>query len=404
MKLPAIHAKGDRVIWAVVIVLSLVSVLAVYSSTGQLAHKMKGGNTEFYLIKQVALVTLGLALMYSVHLVHYGVFSRIGQVLMIISVPLLALTLTTAEVNSASRWLTIPFINLSFQTSDLAKLGLVMYLSRLLSRKQENIKDFKSAFLPLVIPILIICGLILPANFSTAALLFGTCFILLFIGGVNIKYLMAMMGIGIASLVLFIVIMLNFDMPGRIKTWKSRVENYLNIDAAEKGRKEENGASPKKDKKSDLNYQSTQAKVAIANGGLFGMGPGQSEQRNILPHPYSDFIFAIIIEEGGIIGGAIVVLMYLILFYRVVRMVKYSPQLFATFLAIGCTLLLLFQAFINMAVAVNLFPVTGQALPLVSMGGTSTLATSCAIGIILSISRHCVKDDKLKGKEVANAA
>lgn len=392
MKMPAIHAKGDRVIWAVVIVLSLVSVLAVYSSIGQLAHKMRGGDTEFYLIKQVVLVSIGLFLMYSIHLLNYGVFSRIGQVLMLASIPLLALTLTTAEVNSASRWLTIPVINLSFQTSDLAKLGLIMYISRLLSRKQENIKDFKTAFLPLIAPILLICGLILPANFSTAALLFGTCFILLFVGGVNIKYLMAMMGIGIVAFALFIVIMLNFDMPGRIQTWKSRVENFLNVN------------QEKKSKKADADFQTVQAKIAIANGGMFGLGPGQSEQRNILPHPYSDFIFAIIIEEGGIVTGAIVILMYLILFFRVVRMVKYSPQLFATFLAVGCALLLLLQAFINMAVAVNLFPVTGQALPLVSMGGTSTLATSCAFGIILSVSRFCVKESPAEGKEVANAA
>lgn len=392
MKMPAIHAKGDRVIWAVVIVLSLVSVLAVYSSIGQLAHKMRGGDTEFYLIKQVVLVSIGLFLMYSIHLLNYGVFSRIGQVLMLASIPLLALTLTTAEVNSASRWLTIPVINLSFQTSDLAKLGLIMYISRLLSRKQENIKDFKTAFLPLIAPILLICGLILPANFSTAALLFGTCFILLFVGGVNIKYLMAMMGIGIVAFALFIVIMLNFDMPGRIQTWKSRVENFLNVN------------QEKKSKKADADFQTVQAKIAIANGGMFGLGPGQSEQRNILPHPYSDFIFAIIIEEGGIVTGAIVILMYLILFFRVVRMVKYSPQLFATFLAVGCALLLLLQAFINMAVAVNLFPVTGQALPLVSMGGTSILATSCAFGIILSVSRFCVKESPAEGKEVANAA
>lgn len=392
MKMPAIHAKGDRVIWAVVIVLSLVSVLAVYSSIGQLAHKMRGGDTEFYLIKQVVLVSIGLFLMYSIHLLNYGIFSRIGQVLMWASIPLLALTLTTAEVNSASRWLTIPIINLSFQTSDLAKLGLIMYISRLLSRKQENIKDFKTAFVPLIAPILLICGLILPANFSTAALLFGTCFILLFVGGVNIKYLLAMMGIGIVALALFIVVMLNFDMPGRIQTWKSRVENFLNVN------------QDKKTKKADADFQTVQAKIAIANGGMFGLGPGQSEQRNILPHPYSDFIFAIIIEEGGIISGAIVILMYLILFFRVVRMVKYSPQLFATFLAVGCALLLLFQAFINMAVAVNLFPVTGQALPLVSMGGTSTLATSCAFGIILSVSRFCVKEPPVERKEAINAA
>jgi cell division protein FtsW len=382
MNMPVIYAKGDRTIWIVVLLLSLLSILAVYTSTGTLAHAKQGGDTEHYLIKHATLVLTGLALMYITHLAHYRIFSRIGHLGIWIAAPLLVATLMSGEINDASRWLTVPVINASFQTSDLAKLALIIYLARSLSRKQEQIKDFKQAFVPLMIPIFITCGLILPANFSTAALLFATSMVLLFIGRVNVKYILALAGIGIVSFALFIVIALNFDLPGRIGTWKARIENF-------------------KSGKGEGNYQADQAKIAIASGGLIGMGPGKSEQRNFLPHPYSDFIFAIILEEGGVVTGSFVVLLYLILFLRVIRMVRYSPQTFATFLAVGCMLMLLFQAFINMAVAVNLFPVTGQALPLVSMGGTSIWFTSISIGIILCVSRFCVPDG---GKEVESEA
>jgi cell division protein FtsW len=375
--MPVIYAKGDRTIWIVVLLLTLLSVLAVYTSTGTLAYAKQGGDTEHYLIKHTVLVLSGLFLMYITHLANYKIFSRIGQLAIWVAAPLLGITLMGGEINDASRWLTVPIINASFQTSDLAKLALIMYLARLLSRKQEQIKEFKEAFVPLLLPIFVTCGLILPANFSTAALLFLTSMVLLYIGRVNLKYIFALAGVGIVAFALFIVVALNFDLPGRIGTWKARIENFSSPD-------------------SEGNYQAEQAKIAIANGGLIGMGPGKSEQRNFLPHPYSDFIFAIILEEGGIMLGSFVVLLYLILFLRVIRMVKYSPQSFATFLAVGCTLMLLFQAFINMAVAVNLFPVTGQALPLVSMGGTSIWFTSIAIGIILCVSRYCVKDG---GKE-----
>ena len=382
MKMPVIYAKGDRTIWIVVLLLTLLSVLAVYTSTGTLAYAKQGGDTEHYLIKHTVLVLSGLFLMYITHLANYKIFSRIGQLAIWVAAPLLGLTLMGGEINDASRWLTVPIINASFQTSDLAKLALIMYLARMLSRKQEQIKEFKEAFVPLLVPIFLTCGLILPANFSTAALLFLTSMVLLFIGRVNLKYILALAGVGIVAFALFIVVALNFDLPGRIGTWKARIENFSSPD-------------------SEGNYQAEQAKIAIANGGLIGMGPGKSEQRNFLPHPYSDFIFAIILEEGGILFGSFVVLLYLILFLRVIRMVKYSPQSFATFLAVGCMLMLLFQAFINMAVAVNLFPVTGQALPLVSMGGTSIWFTSIAIGMILCVSRYCVKDG---GKEEADEA
>lgn len=374
MKLPAIYVKGDRIIWIVVMLLSCISVLAVYSSTGTLAYSKQGGDTEHYLIKHLFLVLSGLFLMYLTHLLNYKFFSRLGQILLFVAVPLLLITLVTGtNLNEASRWITVPIINATFQTSDLAKLALIMYLARLLSRKQGQIKEFKETFIPLLIPIGLVCVLILPANFSTAAILFTTCLVLLFIGRVNLKYILSLVGIGVVSFGLFIVIALNFDLPGRIGTWKARIENFTSGE-------------------SESNYQAEQAKIAIANGGVFGAGPGNSSQRNFLPHPYSDFIFAIILEEYGLIGGFLVVLLYIILFFRIVRMLKHSPQAFPTLLAIGCGLMLIFQAFINMAVAVNLFPVTGQALPLVSMGGTSIWFTSISIGIILCVSRYCTKE------------
>jgi cell division protein FtsW len=381
MNMPVIYAKGDRTIWIVVLLLSLLSILAVYTSTGTLAYSKQGGDTEHYLIKHTTLIVTGLVMMYLVHLLHYRFFSRIGQLGIFLAIPLLAMTLMSGEINDASRWLTVPILNLSFQTSDFAKLALVLYLARMLSRKQENIKEFKQAFMPLMAPIIIVCGLILPANFSTSALLFTASMVMLFIGRVNFSYIIIFVGVGIVAFLLFVFVAQKMEVQGRIGTWMSRIENFSSDDG-------------------EGSYQKNQAKFAIANGGLIGMGPGNSEQRNFLPHPYSDFIFAIIIEEGGIVLGAFVLLLYLILFLRVIRMVKNSPQSFATFLAVGCTLVLLFQAFINMAVAVSLFPVTGQALPLVSMGGTSVWFTSISIGIILCVSRFCTPD----GKEESHAA
>ena len=368
-----IHIKGDRTIWIVVIILSLLSILAVYTSTGTLAYAKQKGDTEHYMMKHMFLVLSGLAIMYVTHLAHYKIFSRLSQIAIIIAIPLLGITLGSGEINNASRWITLPIINASFQTSDLAKLALVTYIARVLSRKQDQIKEFKGAFLPLLIPVIIVCGLILPANFSTAALLFLTCLILMFIGQVKVKYILALVATGIISLSLFILVAYSLDFPGRLSTWKARVENFVSDDPT-------------------VNYQAEQSKIAIACGGVIGLGIGHSEQRNFLPHPYSDFIFAIILEEGGLVTGGFVMLLYLILFLRVVRMVKYSPQNFATFLAVGCCILLIFQAFINMAVAVDLFPVTGQPLPLVSMGGTSIWFTSLSLGIILSVSKYCTKD------------
>lgn len=375
------YLGGDKVIWFVVLFLSIISVMAVYSSSGMLAFRTRGGNTEYFLFKHLFILLLGLGLMYATHRVKYTYFSRISQLAMILAVPMLIYTLAMGiNLNSANRWISIPIIDITFQTSDFAKLALITYLARLLSKKQDEIKDFKSAFLPMILPIIIICALILPANFSTSAILFITCLILMFIGRVNVKHLLSLVGCAVLGFVFLVgisyVIPVEKVFP-RMETWKARVETYFTS-----AKKEENTTAI-----SDANYQSDQAKIAIATGGLFGKGPGNSDQRNFLPHPYSDFIYAIVIEEYGLLGGALVLLAYLILLFRGVKIVVKSPNTFAALLALGCCFGLIFQALINMAVAVNLFPVTGQPLPLVSMGGTSLWFTSIAVGIILSVSR-----------------
>jgi len=365
------NVKGDKVIWVVVALLSIFSILAVYSSTGTLAYRYQSGNTEYYLIKHFGILVLGLFLMYLAHLIPYKYYARISQLAIYISVPLLLFTyMFGTNLNEASRWYTLPLINITFQPSDLAKLALIIYVARLLSKKQEDIQDFKKGFLAIMIPVLVITLLILPSNFSTAAMIFSTCLVLMFVGRVRFKYIMLLVLVGIVSFALLIVIATNSPkLGGRFGTWQARIESFKSGD-------------------SEANYQVEQAKIAIASGGIFGKMPGNSVQKNFLPHPYSDFIFAIIIEEFGLVGGTLVVLLYLILLFRAVKIVIKSPRNFAAFLTFGVAFSLVFQAMTNMMVAVNLLPVTGQTLPLISMGGTSIWFTSIAIGIILSVSRE----------------
>ena len=370
MKAIQSRIKGDKIIWLVVIILSVVSVLAVYSSTGTLAYKYQGGNTEYYMIKHLIILMFGLVLMYLAHLVKYAYYSRIFQIVLWIAIPLLLLTLVFGvNVNEAQRFLKLPF-GFTFQTSDLAKLALIIYLARMLTKRQENIQDFRHAFIPIILPVLLVCFLILPANFSTAAILFATSLVLMFIGRVPFKYMVSLVGSGIVLLIIFFILAGYYpDLLPRLSTWKSRIENFQSS-------------------KSEDFYQVEQAKIAIAKGGVFGKMPGNSEQRNFLPHPYSDFIYAIIIEEYGLIGGIILVFLYMILLFRAVKIVTKCPRNFGAFLTIGLAFSLVFQAMINMGVAVNLLPVTGQTLPLISMGGTSLWFTSIAIGIILSVSKE----------------
>jgi cell division protein FtsW len=379
------YFKGDRTIWLIVILLSILSVLAVYSSTGTLAYKYHAGNTEYYVFKHFVILLFGFGLMYFGHLVKYNGYARVSKIGIFLAVPLLILTLLMgSNINDASRWLTLPIIGLSFQTSDFAKVALILYIARVLSKKQDNIKDFKGAFLPVMLPVVIVCGLILPANFSTCAVLFTTCLVIMFIGRINMKYIFSLVGIAILAFGLFLLIAYLTGYEGRIKTWKARIENFSS------------GSD-------DGNYQVQQAKIAVATGGLLGKGPGNSSQRNFLPHPYSDFIFAIVIEEYGLAGGTIVLFLYLLLFYRAIQIVKRTERAFAALITIGCSFSLVFQALINMAVAVNLFPVTGQPLPMLSMGGTSLWFTSLALGIILSVSSEIEKTEKEKEGKIVEA-
>ena len=374
------YIKGDRVIWAVVLLLAIFSVLVVYSSIVTLAYKYQDGNTEFYLFKHSIILFIGFLLMYFAHKLNYRYYSRISQIALLLAIPLLLFTLLTgASINDASRWLMIPVINQTFQTSDLAKLALIMFLARMLSKKQDNIKDFNQAFVPIMIPVLIVCGLILPANFSTAAILFVTCLVLMFIGRINMAYIISLISIGVVCLVIFVAVVMNSNFSSRVGTWQNRIENFIEGD-------------------SKSNYQAEQSKIAIATGGVLGKGPGGSTQRNFLPQSYSDFIFATVIEEYGIVGGTFTLLLYLILLYRGILIAKKAPRTFGSLLAIGLSFSLVFQAMINMAVAVNLFPVTGQPLPMVSMGGTSIWFTCLAVGIILSVSRNSEEE----AEEVSN--
>lgn len=369
------HFQGDRLIWLVVFLLIGVSMLGIYSSTSTLAFRLQGGNTEYYVMKQFFYVAIGFGLMFITHLVDYRYYSRLAQILWLVSIPLLLYTMFFGtELNNANRWITIPLVGLTFQTSDLAKLALIMYLARQLSLKQENIDDFKESFLPILLPIIVTALLIVPDNLSTALIVVFTSIFVMFIGRVALRHIALLAGAGTLIMVLFFAIL--FVMPqsmlvGRTATWKHRVENFFD----RSGNVEEE-------------YQVLQSKIAIAKGGLVNLNAGGSDQKNFLPHPYSDFIYAIIIEEYGLLGGAIILMLYLFFLYRCIRIVLKAPKAFGAFLAVGLGIALVIQAMINMAVVVNLVPVTGVTLPLVSMGGSSAIFTSIAFGIILSVSRN----------------
>lgn len=378
-------------IWGVVLILSFISLLAVYSSTGSLAYRMEK-NASYYLIKQLMVLVLGVLIIYWVHKINYTKFAGVAIVLYLLSLPLLFYTLFFGtKLNEGSRWIRLPLINLTFQTSDLAKLALFMFLARMLSVKQNSIKDFKKGFMPVLIPVLLTCALIAPANLSTALMLGFTCCILFFIGRVQVKHIMLLAVAGIIGVVLLFTVS-KLTGFGRASTWQQRIEDFSG--------KKKTGADNVKglaaEAKQQGTYQVMQAKIAIANGGLTGRGPGNSLQRNFLPHPYSDFIYSIIIEEYGLVGGAIIIMLYLLFLWRSILIFRRCPYAFGAFLAVGLSITLVFQAMLNMAVNVHLVPVTGLTLPMVSMGGSSIWFTSIAIGIVLSVSKYV---DEMEGKK-----
>ena len=354
--------------------------------------------TESYLFKQFAFIIGGLVLIYFIHRVNYTIFSRVALILFIISIPLLLYTLFFGvQLNEGSRWIKLPVINQTIQTSDLAKLALFMYMSRMLSKKQNVIKDFKKGFLPLIIPVILITILIAPANLSTALLIFGTSILLLFIGRVKTKHILITIGIAMLPVMLLIAIAVTnynketkqadklpavFSSVKRLPTWIGRIQTFL---------------YSKNDDDNDKLYQINQAKIAIANGGLIGRGPGNSLQRNFLPHCYSDFIYAIIIEEYGLLGAAFMLAIYLLFLYRCIRLYRKCPFAFGAFLSLALSFTLVIQAIANMGVNVGLFPNTGVTLPLVSMGGSSFIFTCLSIGIILSVARNV---EQLEGSQL----
>lgn len=380
------RTKGDKVIWGVVLLLSFISLLAVYSSTGSLAYRMVT-NPGYYLLKQVMVLALGLVIIYVVHNINYTKFARVAVIMYLLSLPLLLYTLLFGTtLNEGARWIKLPVINLTFQTSDLAKLALFMFLARVLSIKQEVIGDFRKGFLPVLVPMLLTCILIAPANLSTALMLGFTCTILFFIGRVEIKHLLLMAAFGFMGICVVYTVS-KITGKGRAATWEQRIKDFAG-----------NG---KKDLKHKDQYQVEQAKIAIVNGGITGRGPGKSVQKNFLPHPYSDFIFSIIVEEYGVLGGSFVVMLYLLFLWRSVLIFKRCPFAFGAFLAVGLSITLVFQAMLNMAVNVNLVPVTGLTLPMISMGGSSIWFTSIAIGIVLSVSKYV---DDMEGQKKKAAA
>ncbi|TAE86923.1 MAG: cell division protein FtsW [Bacteroidetes bacterium] len=373
-----IRPRGDLFMWMVIFILSFWGLLAIYSSTGALAYKKNGGIVEIYLLQQAALLMGGFFIMFLVHSIHYKYFISISKLLIWVTYPLLIYTLIFGiEINGARRWINL--FGITFQASDFAKLAIIMFVTRELARKQDTIEDFKKTFLPILGHITAICLLIAPENLSTAMVLFTTCFIILFIGRVKIKHLAIITGgVLVAGILFFTLLFLVPEkaLKGRMLTWKNRVESF-----------------GKKETDADKTYQNDHAKIAIATGGVFGKFPGNSIERNFLPEAYSDFIYAIIAEEYGLIGALFMLMLYMFFLYRAIRIVLKSPKAFGALIAVGLSFSLVLQALINMAVAVNLFPVTGLTLPLVSKGGTSILLTSVAFGVIMSVSRYIEEDE-----------
>ncbi|GAB5523280.1 MAG: FtsW/RodA/SpoVE family cell cycle protein [Roseivirga sp.] len=373
------HIQGDPVIWMVVICLSVISILVVYSATGSLAYKHQGGNTEYYLFRHTIMVVLGLVVMWIAHKIDFRYYSKIARYALIASVPLLFYAWQFGTtVNDASRWIVLPFIGLQFQPSDLAKMALVAALAGMLSKRQNKIDDIKETLVPMLAWCGIICGLIAMTNFSTAIMLFLTAMLILFIGRVPVKYLGMLAAVGL----LVGVVAIRFGERG--PTLMKRIEVFLSGD--------------------ELPHQMQQANIAMANGGVLGLGPGKSIQRNFLPEAFSDFVYAIIIEEYGTIGGLFVLFLYIVLLYRGMRVVANSDRAFGGLLSAGLTFAIVIQALVNIGVVVGLGPVTGQTLPLISMGGTSMLFTGLSLGIVLSVSRGEQEDFTPVTGELRNTA
>jgi cell division protein FtsW len=367
------NIKGDRMIWAIVALLAIFSFLPVYSAASNLAYTYGDGQTFTYFIKHFVHLFLGFSIIYAIHKIPYRYFKGLSMVMFPVVLILLLVTLlqgTTIDGANASRWIRVPFVGFTFQPSTLAALVLMVFVARYLSKIFEENISFKSSIIPLWLPVFVVLIMILPANFSTTAIIFTMILVLAFLGGYPLRYLAAIVGSGLLVLAFFVLIAKAFpdSMPNRVDTWTSRIVNFMD------------------DRDSEEDYQIEKAKIAIATGSVYGLGPGKSVQKNFLPQSSSDFIFAIIIEEYGLIGGLFLLVLYLLLLFRIVVVAQKAGTVFGKLLTIGVGLPIIFQALINMGVAVELFPVTGQTLPLISSGGTSIWVTCLGIGIILSVS------------------
>ncbi len=386
------HLKGDKVIWSFVALLALFSFMPVFSASSNLAYIGRGtGNTLGYLVKHLGHIAIGFAMIFFVHRLPYHYFRGISKILLPIVWLLLAYTLfkgTMIDGANASRWIQVPFVGITFQTSTLASIVLMVFVARYLSKTRETPLTFKSSLWELWAPVFITIALILPANFSTSALIFAMVITLVFIGNYPLKYIAVIVGTGVAALLLFVGVAKAFPdaFPNRVDTWISRIDNFTT------------------NKPGEDTYQIEKAKIAIATGGIYGLGPGKSVQKNFLPQSSSDFIYAIIVEEWGLIGGFGVLGLYMLLFFRFIVAAHKATTVFGKLLIVGLGFPIVFQALINMAVAVELLPVTGQTLPLISSGGSSIWMTCVAIGVIISVTKKEEeiaeeKADKVKREE-----
>ncbi|MDG1014173.1 MAG: FtsW/RodA/SpoVE family cell cycle protein [Flavobacteriaceae bacterium] len=380
------NIKGDRIIWSIAALLAILSFLPVYSAASNLAYMGSGSTTFSYFIKHFVHLFLGFSIIYGVHKIPYRYFRGLSMVMIPVVLILLVITMlqgATIEGANASRWIRVPIVGFAFQPSTLAALVLMVYVARYLTKIKDKIISIKGSILPLWLPVFIVLALILPANFSTAAIIFSTVVLLTYVGGYPLKYLSIIIGSGVVVLALFILSAKAFPslIPNRVDTWTSRISSFIDSEVTQE------------------DYQIEKAKIAIATGGVKGLGPGKSIQKNFLPQSSSDFIFAIIIEEYGLIGGMVLLILYLWLLFRIVIVAQKSDSVFGKLLTIGVGLPVIFQALINMGVAVQLFPVTGQTLPLVSSGGTSIWVTCLALGIVLSVSAKR-DEDKNKNKDM----
>ena len=384
MKAVFTYLKGDKVIWMIALILSLLSLISVYSFTPILSGSKNVG-TESFLMKHVFMVVTGFGLMYYVHTINYKVFSRIAQIGIWVAIILLFITLVAGvRINAAERWLEIPIINIKFQTSDFAKVMVILFVARMLTIKRDSLSDLKEGIYPVLFPVLAVCALIFPQNLSTAVLLFGLVMIMMFISKVPMKFIFGIAGVLILGVsMLFMTAKFNPDMLPRLETWRNRIFNHATEDPAKQ-------------------WQTNNALMAIDNGGLLGKGPGNGQIKQIIPEAYADFVYASFIEEFGSVGGGFLLLMYLILLYRCVRISLNTESNFGSMLVIGLCLNLVFMAFVNMAVCTRLIPVTGQNMPLISMGGTSTWFTCISLGMILSVSRSMEAESNAKKNSAGN--